>query len=493
MRRLLPILLVALLPASLAAQERHRFEHERVLGTSLELVVVADSAEAAKACEAAVLAEIERLRKILSGWDERSELSRLNRAKPGERLKVSPELIEVLRTCETWRRETHGAFCMGADELLALWKGAAKAGHPPSDDALFDAVSRIRGDLTRSDREAGTVWRTGPATVRPDAMAKGYIIDKAGAAGAARPGVRGLMLDIGGDLRVWGSAGAAGKPWAIGVADPASPADNAKPLAELHLADRAVATSAGYARWIQIGEHRFSEVIDPRTGHPSQEQRSVTVIAPTAAMADALATAMMVVHAEGALDLMRKYEGCEALLVDGEGRRWLSAGWRAALAPRSESAWPADKALHIDLELPRAKGSPYRRPYVAIWIEDAKGKRVRTLVVWGGAAVFLPSLRRWSREADTSPRAAASVTRATRRPGRYQLIWKGRDDRMRPLPPGKYTVNVEVVRQYGGREHRRATIACGGEAAEASMRGRRELGEVKLRFGASEPAPPAKK
>ena len=85
----------------------HRFAYDHVLGTSLDLVVAVADRDSAEACDAAVLEEVERLRRILSTYDPASEISRLNESR--EEVRVSPELMEVLGLYETWRLRTGGA------------------------------------------------------------------------------------------------------------------------------------------------------------------------------------------------------------------------------------------------------------------------------------------------------------------------------------------------------------------------------------------------
>jgi thiamine biosynthesis lipoprotein len=92
-----------------AGPRRRAFHYEHVLGTSLELQVVAVDATVARRADAAVLAEIDRLAAILSGWTDDSELSRWQ-ATHGVPVPVSPELAEVLALAEAWRVGTRGAF-----------------------------------------------------------------------------------------------------------------------------------------------------------------------------------------------------------------------------------------------------------------------------------------------------------------------------------------------------------------------------------------------
>jgi len=87
------------------------YHHADVLGTALDLTVVAPAKSDADAAEKAVLDEVERLRLILSSYDLAAELAKLNATpRGGEGMKVSPELIDVLHQYETWNKRTGGAY-----------------------------------------------------------------------------------------------------------------------------------------------------------------------------------------------------------------------------------------------------------------------------------------------------------------------------------------------------------------------------------------------
>jgi len=122
-------LLVAALAGPLAARaddDTHSFRRDDVLGTSLDLTVRGVTKAQAEACEQAVLAEVKRLKKVLSTWDSDSEISRLQVAKGS--FTCSPDLFAVLRACDLWRTRTGGAFSAHLGEVLDLWKQGAKAG-----------------------------------------------------------------------------------------------------------------------------------------------------------------------------------------------------------------------------------------------------------------------------------------------------------------------------------------------------------------------------
>ena len=253
--------------------------YENVLGTSLQLHVVASSSEVARQAEAAALEEIDRLEAILSTYTERSELAARLR-KPGVAQEVSDELREVLRFYDHWRAASGGALNPAVEAITRVWRRAADQGRLPTEAELGQAVQAAAVPAW-TIHEDGTVSFRGGVPVSVDAIAKGYIVDRAGqAALRCNAGVRGVLLDIGGDMRVFGEM-----TEKVGIADPASPAENGAMLDMVELRNQAIATSGGYERGFKIGDAWYSHLIDPRSGLPVERVRSATAIAAAAVSA----------------------------------------------------------------------------------------------------------------------------------------------------------------------------------------------------------------
>ena len=460
-----------------------KFHRDDVLGTSMDLTVLAADQARADAAEKAALAEIERLRLILSTHDPASEISRA--AASAAPMKVSPELIEVLTLCDQWRVRSAGAFNAQLGDLISLWKNAGKDGRTPPDAAAVAALlPRLAKPMWRIDKAAGTVARLD--TLRPDVdgLAKGYIIDKAvDALRKADPTLIGICLDIGGDVRVWGAATPnPGGPWTIGVADPKQPAENAPLLAQLRLAAGAVATSGHYARFHTIGGKRYSHILDPRTGRPAAAVEGATAVAPDAATADALATALCVLPPAEGLRLVRSTPGAACLILGADGKQYVTENWKTMAIPTASPAAGKSEIRNPKSEIPAASGGQWPagyqvdlsvmlgrrgpRPYVGFWVEDAAGKPVRTLAIWGKNKKYIQKLTAWWAFAGKDAALVAAVSRASRAAGAYTLTWDGKDDRGAPVPPGTYTIRVEAVQESGPHVEARGTITCGAKAAK---------------------------
>jgi thiamine biosynthesis lipoprotein ApbE len=484
------IWLLLLVGVARGAVSRHEFHHDNVLGTSFELIVWVDSEAAAVKAEKAALAEIDRLALLLSTYDPKSEISRLN-ATNGPMI-CSKELVELLAGYDQWSARSTGAISGQLGGCIRLWQAAEKAGKPPAAEALAAWVAATRAPAWTLNRKTREVCRTNSQTIDDNSLGKGYIIGKAvAAATAAAPSLQGILLNLGGDLRANGNGAAdEGVPWEIAVADPQASSENAKPLTRLKISDRAVSTSGSYQRGYDIGGVHYSHIIDPRTGRPADAVISATVVAQNNLIANALATALCVLGPEAGLALVQKTEGAEAIIVEKNGRQHRSPGFKAfetkpGAAPAINPAWPKGYRLELALQLktPAATPKGYRKPYVAAWIEDKSGKPVRTLTVWGNAQKYLKDLPAWWANAKTNRTLISSVTRATRPAGKYSLIWNGLDDDGKPVPAGTYTVALEVVREHGSRALQRAEIVCADQPATAVIPAGSEFAAAPLTFG----------
>src|SRR5215217_4490099 len=154
------------------------FHYENVLGTSMDVTVVAASREAAGAAAAAVLERVDRDAKILSGYDPQSEFSRWFRTN-GEPIRVSSELYDVLAMFDTWRERTGGALDASAEAVSRVWKQAASLSRLPADDDIARAVALVRRPHWRLDPAARTATHLDTTPLILNSFTKSYIIDRA--------------------------------------------------------------------------------------------------------------------------------------------------------------------------------------------------------------------------------------------------------------------------------------------------------------------------
>lgn len=466
--------------------------HEHVLGTSLELFVVAKDLATSDDVEHAVLAEIERLRMVFSLYDPTSELSRLNRTR--EPMSVSPEMIEVLKLYSVWQERTGGVLHSQVGGLVELWKKAEKEQREPDASALSAVAESLQRPGYALDAEANKVTRLSDQPLNLNAIAKGYIIQKATAAARQVGGAKGMLLNLGGDMSAWG-VDSAGQPWAVGIQDPHDPHDNARPIASLLLKDQAIASSGGYERFYTIQGKQYSHLFDPRTGRSATGAAGATVIAADNTTANALATTLCILSPEEGLKLVSRCEGVECLIVDRNGTQHRSPRFAslerklpdlefvAAEQDAKADPWPAGYQVQMTVTLPESNaGKRYRRPYVAVWAENADGKAVRTITEWGNNPRWISTLPQWWKLAKNDAALVKAVSRATRSPGKHSIVWDGKDDKGKPLPQGTYTIHVEVHREHGKLVQQTGKIVCGAEGAKVVLEKNAETGDTVVEY-----------
>jgi hypothetical protein len=220
-----------------------------------------------------------------------------------------------------------------------------------------------------------------------------------------------------------------------------------------------------------------------------------TVVADDNVTANALATTLCVLSPDEGLRLVQDTPGAECLLVLADGRQVRSAGLRAlegAVAARAEEKaavqkglpWPEGHKVSVALELLKGLGGKrYRRPYVAVWVEDADGKTVRSVTVWGRQPRWLPTLTDWWKVAGENEKLVKSVTRATRGPGKYEIVWDGKDDRGAAVGQGTYTIRVEVHREHGKHVRQSGKVVCGAEPVKVTLRKNAEAADTVIEYG----------
>ncbi len=447
--------------ASISQADEFVFHHEHVLGTNLEIRVDA-SRRTALEVENAVLAEIERLNKILSGYSQKSEFSLwMEDAKSGPTA-VSSDLRNVLTRAEHWRTESNGAFDIRALELTKHWK-QKEAVTTNRKETRHEIISRLENrpyELTGNG-----IRRNDEMSISLDGLAKGFVLDSVCERISEEFDVHGLVINIGGDLRKVG-----GSPLSISILDPLAPDESnaASVISVEHAAS--VATSGGYFRNIEQDGKTYSHIFDPRSGLPVDSLASVTVIANKAIDADALATAVSVLGTKSGLQFIESLNETECLIISNDGSHFISSGWPNRKVDQANSRFHdnaemtgetndvIEEKLTVKFTLNRPKGRRYRRPYVAVWLEDEEGFPVKTGLLFLQTDQPGPrwhrDLTRWYRNDRTRKLVnktdlIGTISSATRGPGEYTANFDGTDNLGKRLPDASYTLCLEVAREHG--------------------------------------------
>jgi thiamine biosynthesis lipoprotein len=282
---------------AVSACEQREPRHElrgRTMGTSWRVLAVAPTIERS-VLESEVETVLEQVDLALSTYRPDSELSRFNAQRSDGWVAVSTTVLELALISAQLSTETDGAFDPTVAPLLQLWGiGAARGplASAPDEAALADARARVGHELLDLRRTPPALRkRLAGLELNVDAVAPGYAVDLIAARFEAL-GVTRYLVEIGGEVRGRGHS-ERGQPWRVAIERPQ--VGRPVPYAVVELDGMAISTSGDYRSGHEVGGERVSHTLDPRSLRPVRHRlAAVSVIAPTAARADALATALTV-------------------------------------------------------------------------------------------------------------------------------------------------------------------------------------------------------
>jgi thiamine biosynthesis lipoprotein len=289
------------------------------MGTCFEVVLPWGTPQAHAAAEAA-LDLIDALEARLSIYREDSELSRLNRLAFHEEVQVSPELFDLLELSREISQQTQGAFDVASGALVACWGFFRGPARVPSAQQRQDALQRSGMRYVVLDRANRTVRYLRPGlSINLGSIGKGYALDRCAALLQQEFGVRCALLHGGhSSVNAVGSLPGRGDGWPVGISDPRAPT---RRLTLIRLKDQGLGMSAATYRHLLWRGRRLGHILDPRTGWPAQGLAGVAVVAPQAAQADALATALFVLGDAAARRFLEHRPDLAAILVCQDRRR----------------------------------------------------------------------------------------------------------------------------------------------------------------------------
>lgn len=231
----------------------------------------------------------EEVNALYNKWNPDSEISHLNRLKAGEKIHVSPQLLQLLEKCGQIVHLTDGKFDPTIEPLQQLWKSRLSAGMEPSEDEIQAILPAVGWD--RVHIEAGYFSKDHDLTsLDLGGIAKGYCVDLMMERLQAA-GYRNLFVEWGGEVRAAGCH-PRNRPWKIFISRLGdSNPDHA--IAHVQLCNQAIATSGDYMQFWQIGDKMYGHIIDPHTHHPllctKTSIASSSVLASTCTFADGIA------------------------------------------------------------------------------------------------------------------------------------------------------------------------------------------------------------
>lgn len=289
----------------------------RAMGCEFEVLINAiDQGQSTEAALSA-LDLIDRLEDQLTVYQDQSEISQLNQRAGKEPVPVEEGLFQLLVLAKQLFEETDGAFDITSSQLSHIWGFHRRQGQMPSAEEIDQARKRMGNQHLHLDESDQTVALRGEGVeINLGGIGKGYALDCAMQQLAAE-GIDHFLLHGGqSSLLARGQRIDREEPtegWLVGVGHPLRPD---RRLATIRLTDQALGTSGSGTQSFHHRGKRYGHILDPRTGWPAEGVLSATVVAPSAAVADALATACYVLGAERARQLCSQRDDIALLLVE---------------------------------------------------------------------------------------------------------------------------------------------------------------------------------
>lgn len=322
MQKLIFIVLVSLLFAHLVGCEgNHAYNRDVILMDTFVRIEIRDKhsrIENSRIAEKAISA-MKQAEKELNIYKNEGEVSIVNNLKKGEELTISPQLFGVLAETRRVSVITNGYFDITILPVIRLWKKAKEESKMPSDENIKSALKKVGLSGWSLNREQSSIkFLKDDVMIDLGGIAKGYIVD-IGIMTLVKSGVKNAIINAGGDMYCLGKT-----RWKVGIRDP----ENTENIADVILvSDRGVATSGSYERYFEINGNRFSHIIDPKSGYPvNNDIESVTVIAESCMLADALSTAVFVAGSERGMKFIESMEDTECVIIKKGGEEKFSSG-----------------------------------------------------------------------------------------------------------------------------------------------------------------------
>jgi thiamine biosynthesis lipoprotein len=259
---------------------------------------------------------VDELEAQLTVYRDDSEVSRLNSLAHKQPIAVEPRLFDLLERAVALSRQTAGAYDVSSGALSEAWGFVRGPKRVPDAETLADARARTGWHHLRLDSQAKTVGFDRPGIrINLGSIGKGYAIDRAIEVVRSHWFPTSALVHGGqSSLFALGSPpGQIGGRWEVALRNPFEPAT---PLGVLRLRNRGLGTSGGAFQQFEAGGRVYGHIIDPRTGEPATGPASVTVVAPTAAEADALSTAFFLLGSDAAAEFVASHPDVGIVLVE---------------------------------------------------------------------------------------------------------------------------------------------------------------------------------
>lgn len=305
---------------SLAARYTGVSESSYLMGTTFDIKV--NGKNAGRLVKAA-LSKVKEIADLTNYYDDRSEISAINNMAGISAVAVNHDTFDLIDKAIKLGRQTGGAFDITIGPLVDIWSfNSGSHTDIPAGNALIYAQHLVNYNNVQANSQNETVKLLYPGMkINLDFAAKGYAISKARAI-LVEGGVKSAVINAGSSMMVIGDD--RGKPWKVGIKDPRRP-DEMVGVVTL-TGGQSISTCGDYEDYFEIGGKRYHNILDPRTGMPAEECRSVSIISNDATEADMLSTAVFVMGPQRGLAYVNMFKDVYAVIIDKDGKVTTSPG-----------------------------------------------------------------------------------------------------------------------------------------------------------------------
>ena len=293
----------------------------KLMGNRFEFTVIAANEQEGNVAINAAIAEVQRIENLLTTFSDLSETSLINAHAGLSPVKVEEEVINLIERSIRVSEITDGAFDITYGSIdKRLWNFDPDMTSLPDEATALKSVGLIDYRNVILNKEKSTVFlKNKGMRIGFGGIGKGYAADKAKLV-LQKLGIKSGIVNAAGDLITWGTQ-ASGHPWTVGIADPEQ---TDRPFSALKISDMAIATSGSYEKFATINGKRYSHTIDPKTGLPVSGVKSMSIICPSAELADALATPVVVMGVKIGLELIIQIKQVACSVIDDNDRVYTS-------------------------------------------------------------------------------------------------------------------------------------------------------------------------
>lgn len=319
------LLMVAVLINSCTGPKEKIFRKSSLLmDTLVSISVVAETEDRALKAMDIAFKEIEKLDNMLNYFSEKSEVSQINRSAGIRPVRVSTETLDIIEKALYVSEKTSGAFDITIGPLISLWDFGSSPSKPPGNKLIRERMSLVNYRDVDLNRKGSTVYlKKKGMSIDLGGIAKGYAADRA-VSELKREGIRAGLVAIAGDIKGFGLK-PDGKAWSVGIRNPRQKGKEDEIMAVIGLKDKAISTAGDYERYFIVDGRRYHHLLDPHTGYPSYECRSVSVIAGDGVLTDSFSTGIFILGIKKGMRVLEEM-GLDAVIVDNDGRMHTTKG-----------------------------------------------------------------------------------------------------------------------------------------------------------------------